>query len=413
MLLTEDYQLRSAAAAAIIPAAVKAKDDPLVTVVVPAYNAARTLADTLRSVSLQSYANLEILIVDDGSSDRTAGIAADFCRRDRRATLLKQENGGVASARNLGIRHARGEFVAPIDADDIWHPTKIERQVEAALRAAEPPGFVYAFCRRVDEQGRVFHCDPQFTVRGPAVWRQIYWNVAGNGSSMLARRSAIIEAGGYDESQRAAGLEGNEDLLLQLQIAKHHPVECVPEYLVGYRLTQGAMSSDPDLMFQSWLRLVAIMRQDRRLSDTRVYDWASSRTRFALAVVRARQARFVSSALMLVRAAWADPVRTYFRLRYSGRRLAQRWLLPASPAGELPAFETLDVTVGPSYDPDRIPKSEARLLRLDLRRMERLKHLDAAFQREPAPAGTAPAIRIAARFRRRGSPRRSLDRLAR
>src|SRR6218665_4071989 len=84
---------------------------PLVAVIIPAFNAAATLAATLHSVSRQTHMALEILIVDDGSIDETAAIALQFCRSEPRARLLQQENRGVAAARNLGIREARADYV--------------------------------------------------------------------------------------------------------------------------------------------------------------------------------------------------------------------------------------------------------------------------------------------------------------
>src|SRR5688572_14797440 len=126
---------------------------PSVSVIIPAYNAEGTLADTLRSVSRQTYELLDIIVVDDGSTDQTARIAAKFAAGDSRIRVFTKENGGVASARNYGIGHARGEYVAPIDADDVWHPTKIEKQVDVAVRADDRLGFVYSFFRRIDAQG--------------------------------------------------------------------------------------------------------------------------------------------------------------------------------------------------------------------------------------------------------------------
>ena len=95
---------------------------PLVTAIVPAFNAAETIGETLESIARQSYRNLEILIIDDGSTDDTRRLALGFCASEGRARLLQQANGGVAAARNAGLTAATGRFVAPIDADDLWHP---------------------------------------------------------------------------------------------------------------------------------------------------------------------------------------------------------------------------------------------------------------------------------------------------
>src|SRR5689334_11448209 len=104
-------------------------EDVVVSVVVPAHNAERTLEETLRSAMAQTVSAIEIVVVDDGSEDGTREIVARLAALDGRIRLVRSANAGVASARNLGIRHARGRFVAPLDADDIWHPAKLEKQL--------------------------------------------------------------------------------------------------------------------------------------------------------------------------------------------------------------------------------------------------------------------------------------------
>src|SRR5688500_10000211 len=139
-----------------------ADSSPLVTVIVPAFNAEAWIGETLQSVAAQSWPALEILIVDDGSTDGTAAIAEAFCAGEPRARLIRQPNGGVAAARNRGLAEAKGEWIAPIDADDIWHPARVEKMVKAALAAPERPGFVYAWCRTIDGEGRVTGSAPQW-----------------------------------------------------------------------------------------------------------------------------------------------------------------------------------------------------------------------------------------------------------
>ncbi|MCS6813258.1 MAG: glycosyltransferase [Cyanobacteria bacterium] len=103
---------------------------PLVSVVIPAYNAEKCLAETLTSVLAQTYEHLEVLVVNDGSTDGTADLASQIMLRDRRLKVITQSNAGAAAARNTGIRHAQGEYIAPIDADDLWHPQAIEKMVD-------------------------------------------------------------------------------------------------------------------------------------------------------------------------------------------------------------------------------------------------------------------------------------------
>ena len=102
-------------------------DNPLISCIVPVFNGERYLAETLDSVMGQSYRPLEIILVDDGSTDGTAAIAE---RYGERVTHLRQENAGPAAARNFGLGAATGQFVAFLDADDLWHASKLNRQME-------------------------------------------------------------------------------------------------------------------------------------------------------------------------------------------------------------------------------------------------------------------------------------------
>jgi hypothetical protein len=167
---------------------------PLVSVVVPAYNAEATLAASLASAAAQSYRRIEILIVDDGSTDCTAAVAERFCAAEPRARLIRKANGGASSARNAGIAAASGDYVAPLDADDLWHPAKLERQVAAALAQRRPPGFVYCWFRVIDGDDRVIADSEPHMVEGPALRRLAYRNFVGNGSGPLIHRAAALAA---------------------------------------------------------------------------------------------------------------------------------------------------------------------------------------------------------------------------
>ncbi|NEK55550.1 glycosyltransferase, partial [Rhizobium leguminosarum] len=107
---------------------------PLVSVVIPAFNASRYIERTLRSAGRQTYRNLEIIVVNDGSTDDTAKVVEKMALADPRIRMLSTANRGVAAARNTGIQESTGRFVAFLDADDLWHQTKIEKQVNALNR---------------------------------------------------------------------------------------------------------------------------------------------------------------------------------------------------------------------------------------------------------------------------------------
>jgi glycosyltransferase involved in cell wall biosynthesis len=184
----------------------------LVGVVVPAYNAAGTLDETLRSVRAQTHRALEIIVVDDGSLDDTAAIAQRHAAEDERVLVLRQANAGVAAARNVGWQTSQADLIAFIDADDLWAPTKIERQLEALNEGGPQVGLVYCWTARID-------------------------------------------TGGFETRLRASGAQGCEDWLLYCRVAETYSFALAPEYLVGYRYMPGNMSSDRPRMFRSHMMM--------------------------------------------------------------------------------------------------------------------------------------------------------------
>jgi glycosyltransferase involved in cell wall biosynthesis len=171
-------------------------DSPLVSVVIPAFNASNTLQQTLLSVSAQTYRNMEIIVVDDGSADHTALIARDFSQIDPRVRLIQKSNGGVASARNAGTQASAADFMAFIDADDLWHPTKIAKQIALLTAGGNDMALVYSPFRLIDTAGMVVGSSRNHRVEGWVVNRHFYINFIGNGSSILIRKHVLEELGG-------------------------------------------------------------------------------------------------------------------------------------------------------------------------------------------------------------------------
>lgn len=230
-----------------------ARPDALISVVVPACNAAATLDRTLASILAQTHPNIEVIVVDDGSTDHTGVRAEAFARLEPRLRVVRQLNGGVASARNRGVSEAQGQLLAPIDADDLWHPQKLEKQLAVLEAGGEGMGFVYSAYRSIDGEDRVIASAPPLGADGWVLMRLIAHNFVGNGSSLLLRRSALEFAGGYDTGLREAGAQGCEDYLMQLKIAARYQVGVVSEYLVGHRVSTGSMSSNAATMLRSRL----------------------------------------------------------------------------------------------------------------------------------------------------------------
>ena len=275
----------------------------LVSVVIPAFNAEATIDETLRSVRSQSHDQLEIIVVDDGSTDDTLAIAERHADRDTRITIIRQDNAGVAAARNAGWQAARAEFIAFIDADDLWAPGKVERQLRAMIDGGERTGLVYSWYAWIDAKSRVsLKSDPVFHA-GEVLDYLLEGNFIGNGSAAMVRREALIAARGFESGLRASGAQGCEDLLFYCRVAETYRFAVVPEYEIGYRYLPNNMSSDMTRMFRSWILVadeMAARHPDRvALLDRGISNYARWLLRRALAGGHLRY--FVSVLLLLFR----------------------------------------------------------------------------------------------------------------
>lgn len=212
---------------------------PLVTIVIPTYNYARFVEEAVRSAAAQTYKNTEIILVDDGSTDDTPAKLEALKSEVPNLRVITTEHQGVSRARNCGTRAGKGEYVAYLDADDLWHPTKIEKQVHAMVQHANDPEWAAVYClfRPIDENAMVVANAPALETRGYFFARHLAMNPIGTGSGIMVRRDLILEIGGFDPN-----LSHCEDLDAQLRVSKHHKIELVREYLVGYRKHRGSAS---------------------------------------------------------------------------------------------------------------------------------------------------------------------------
>ncbi len=218
------------------------EDAPLVTVVIPSYNSAHLIWDTIQSVRRQTIQSIEIFVVDDGSTDDLAAVLGPDLADDPRMRLIRRPNGGVAAARNTGLEAGRGEFVAFVDADDIWHPRFLEELV-AALRDNPAAPYAFSYFFRMDMNNRLtgwpmWPVPPRHDLQG-----MIVLNVVGNGSSAVFRRALVQAAGGFDPSLRDREAQGAEDWKLCVTLAGIAQPELVPQALVGYRHDRLSMSN--------------------------------------------------------------------------------------------------------------------------------------------------------------------------
>ena len=252
----------------------------LVSVVIPAFNAAATIDDTLRSVRSQSHRNLEIIVVNDGSTHETLSMATNHAAQDRRIILVSQQNTGVAAARNAGWQVATSGLIAFIDADDLWAPTKIERQLEVMLAGGERVGLVYTWFDVIDERNFIRFSVQGRRISGDVIDHALRGNVVGNGSSPLIRRMALLEAGGYDPGLLKRSVHGCEDMLMYYRIARQFDFGVVPEQLTGYRVVSGRMSSNRPRMFASFRAVAHEMNAEYPQSNATIKSGIRSYLQF-------------------------------------------------------------------------------------------------------------------------------------
>lgn len=206
---------------------------PQVSVVLPVFNRSRFLQPTLESIQAQSLADLELIVVDDGSTDDTTEVVERAAADDGRIRVVRQANAGAAEARRRGLAQATGEFVALIDHDDRWLPEKLRLQVEA-LSADSSLGWVYGRCMLVGDEGSPLG---EFAdLYGYPKWEGwiyrrllLHQNFIGTYSLPLFRRSVLAQAG---DPWAGAGVSDDWDLFLR--VAEIAPIGFVDEVLLEY-----------------------------------------------------------------------------------------------------------------------------------------------------------------------------------
>ncbi|NJM97220.1 MAG: UDP-glucose 4-epimerase GalE [Phormidesmis sp. RL_2_1] len=258
-------------------------DTPLVSIIIPAYNAARFIERTLRSVLNQTYHHIEVLVIDDGSTDNTADIVKRFAAADHRVQLLCQTNAGVAAARNHGIKRAQGDFIAPIDADDIWHKTNVEKQLQVLMNADETVGMVYSWSVDIDEADQLTGWVRVSPYHGNIYPALLFENLIGHASATMIRRSCLETVGDYSTALLAQKAQGCEDWEIYLRIAQRYQVAVVPEMLVGYRQVTGSMSTKTGAMARSRALTLASVGQQFPHVYRKITQWCDSKVAFSMA----------------------------------------------------------------------------------------------------------------------------------
>ena len=238
-----------------------AADQLLVSVVVPTFNNASTIGATLDSARSQTWRALEIIVVDDGCTDRTPEIVACHALADARVRLVRQANSGVAAARNRGVAESTGDFIAFLDGDDLWRGAKIERQMQALARSGPETAAVYNWSCLIDEDDRILASGGHQPVQGKVFAQTCRRELIGNGSTLLVRKAAFLEVGGCDATISAGRLRAGDDTKLHLALAERFEFALVQEELTGYRLRRGSGSDSYRDMAEVHRQAVAPFRE--------------------------------------------------------------------------------------------------------------------------------------------------------
>lgn len=252
--------------------------NPAVSVVLPVRNGETTIGEAIASVLGQTCQDLELIVVDDGSSDGTQVVLERV--RDPRLRVISTPPSGPAASRNRGAERAAGEFVAFIDADDIWLPTKLEKQC-AALQRMPEAAVAYCWTDYVQSDGSFLCPDGRPVFEGCVYEQLLTRNFIDCGSNVLVRRRALLAVGGFDET-----LPVLEDWDLSVRLAARAPFVCVPEALVRYRQSPGTLTTRIKLMETTYRRVVDAnfarapfpMRRRRAQSMALFYEYLAGKT---------------------------------------------------------------------------------------------------------------------------------------
>jgi len=219
---------------------------PKISVIIPTYNSRKFIVDAIESVLKQTYQDIEIIICDDGSTDSTGEIVK---RYGNRIVYRYQNNRGPSAARNMGIIMAKGEYVAFLDADDIWLPEKMSIQLEE-IEKSDSIGLVTCPRYILSNDGNVELYQPEINglTKNELLRILVMNNVIGGGSSVLIRKRCFDELGLFDER-----LLVSEDTDMWFRICKKFVIRCTAQPLLQYRVLNGSQSYYPERNLKSQL----------------------------------------------------------------------------------------------------------------------------------------------------------------
>jgi glycosyltransferase involved in cell wall biosynthesis len=281
-----------------------------ISVIIPAYKVEKYIADTIQSVLNQTHQNFEIIIVDDGSPDRSFEICQQYT--DSRVKIIRQENQGVGVARNTGISCAQGEYIAFLDGDDIWLPEKLEKHV-AHLEQSPRVGLSFSCSAFIDENGKPLGIYQMPKLKNITLPHLLCRNPISNASTPVIRREvfeAIKFQDNFDGCKKDAyfdndiNLGGSADIECWFRIAITTPwlIEGIPDVLTLYRLNSDGLSANILKQLESWEK---VMSKTRSYAPELINRWEALSKAYQLRYLarRAVRLRDGSTAVTLINSA--------------------------------------------------------------------------------------------------------------
>lgn len=272
---------------------------PLISVVIPCYNVADYIRGCLKSVLAQTFKSFEVICVNDGSPDNSVEMIETF--KDPRIRIINQQNRGLAGARNTGINASRGIYVALLDADDLWHPQKLEMHFKH-LQLNPQVGISYSASEFMDEQGNKLRIGQYPKLNDVSAKDVFCRNPIGNGSAPVIRKSLLncmarrvpgddaVRTEYFDENMRQS-----EDVEFWLRVALKttYKFEGIGQALTYYRINMSGLSANLDKQYASWLYSV---EQNKKLDPKFIQKWftlasAYQKRYLARRAVQARNAK--------------------------------------------------------------------------------------------------------------------------
>ncbi|MBR9825708.1 MAG: glycosyltransferase [Alphaproteobacteria bacterium] len=266
---------------------------PAISVVMPVYNVERFVRAAIDSVLNQSFEDFELLIIDDGGTDRSIDICREYV--DPRVRIISQKNRGLAGARNTGIRYARADIIAFLDSDDLWHLDKLARHLDH-LHNNPDIGVSFSGAHLIDDDGHDLGIDQTPKLRNIEPQDIFLRNPVSNGSTPVIRRQVFTEIARpspdhpgedvwFDESLRQSE---DIDCWLQIALSTSWKFEGIPGPLTLYRVNAGGLSANVVKQFESWLY---VRDKVRDLAPDFAHRWEATAEAFQLRYLARRAVR--------------------------------------------------------------------------------------------------------------------------